>query len=110
MAVNSNTVHHAIGTLVSEGLLTTIGAVGIFVAGPDRLRREAQTNAVRRSVEILIVDAKNSGFTERDFQKLVSGQWKALAGDRPGANSQKHRERYLFKSLARPERTKISHD
>lgn len=78
LAVNPNTVARAYRDLQSDGFLEPLRGEGLRVTKQATERsRKHRTKLLHERVKLVVVEAKQSGMTEGEFNSLVQESWKS---------------------------------
>lgn len=87
IAVNPNTVARAYRDLQNDGVLATVRGTGLEIADAARGRcEEERTHLIRRRLESVLKEARQSGLSATAIRQLVSDLLKELSEEQESAS------------------------
>jgi GntR family transcriptional regulator len=78
LAINPNTAHKIVASLVAEGVLTMTPAVGSVVAEIGNADRSTRAALLEGELERLVVEAKKFGLSHEELSAALARHWQRL--------------------------------
>jgi GntR family transcriptional regulator len=78
LAINPNTAHKIVASLVGEGVLTMTPAVGSVVAEIGNADRSTRAGLIDGDLERLVVEAKKLGLSQEELSAALELHWQRL--------------------------------
>jgi GntR family transcriptional regulator len=78
LAINPNTAHKIVASLVGEGVLTMTPAVGSVVAETGIADRATRAGLIDGDLERLVVEAKKLGLSQEELSAALERHWERL--------------------------------
>jgi GntR family transcriptional regulator len=78
LAINPNTAHRIVASLVAEGVLTMTPAVGSVVAEIGNADRSTRAGLIDGDLERLVVEAKKLGLSQEELSAALGRHWLRL--------------------------------